>query len=72
MTARELRELSEGELTEKARAFREDLFKLRLRGSVGQIENPMRIRVLRRDLARIATVLRERARTTAVTEKGGA
>ncbi len=72
MTARELRELSEGELTEKARAFREELFKLRLRGSVSQIENPMRIRVLRRDLSRIATVLRERARTTPAAGKGGA
>ncbi|MGH7363628.1 MAG: 50S ribosomal protein L29, partial [Candidatus Methylomirabilales bacterium] len=52
MTARELRELTEAELTEKARAFREELFKLRLRASVTQLENPMRIRVLRRDLAR--------------------
>ena len=68
MTARGLRELTEAELTEKARAFREELFKLRLRASVTQLENPMRIRVLRRDLARIATVLLERVRGAAPTE----
>jgi large subunit ribosomal protein L29 len=63
MTAQELRELTDAELEEKARGFREELFKLRLRASVSQIENPMRIRLLRRELARVATVLRERART---------
>jgi len=67
VTARELRELTEEELGEKARAFREELFKLRLRASVSQLENPMRIRTLRRELARIATVLRERARRGAPT-----
>ena len=72
MTARELRELAEGELAEKAQAFREELFKLRLRASVSQLENPMRIRDLRRDLARIATVLRERPRGAAPTEGGKA
>lgn len=68
MTARELRELSDAELEEKARGFREELFKLRLRASVSQIENPMRIRLLRRGLARVATVLRERARTARAAE----
>ncbi|MGH7361836.1 MAG: 50S ribosomal protein L29 [Candidatus Methylomirabilales bacterium] len=72
MTVRELRELAEGELAEKARAFREELFKLRLRASVSQLENPMRIRDLRRDLARIATVLRERLRGAVPTEGGKA
>lgn len=72
MTGRELRELTEAELAEKARTFREELFRLRLRASVSQLENPMRIRVLRRDLARIATVLRERVRGAAPTGKGKA
>ncbi len=72
MTGREVRELTEGELTEKARAFREELFKLRLRASVSQLENPMRIRALRRDLARIATVLKERVRGAALTGGGKA
>lgn len=70
MTAQELRELTEAELAEKGRTFREELFRLRLRASVSQLENPMRIRVLRRDLARIATVLRERARGAARTGEG--
>lgn len=73
MGAQELRELTEAELAEKARTFREELFKLRLRSSVSQLENPMRIRMLRRDLARIATVLRDRARGAApATGKGKA
>ncbi len=61
MTAKELRELSPDELVKKEAEMREDLFKLRMRAAVSQIENPSRIRQLRRDIARIHTVRREQA-----------
>lgn len=60
MEAREFRELTLEELKQKEADIREDLFKLKVRASISQVENPMRIRQLRRDLARLKTVLRER------------
>ena len=60
MTAKDLRDLGPEELAKKEAELREDLFKLRMRAAVSQIDNPSRIRQLRRDIARIHTVLRER------------
>jgi large subunit ribosomal protein L29 len=54
----ELRDLTADELRQKAAETQEDLFKLRLRQATTQLENPMRIRQLRRDLARIRTAER--------------
>ncbi len=51
----ELRDLTAEELRQKAGEVQEELFKLRLRQATTQVENPMRIRRLRRDLARIRT-----------------
>ena len=59
MTAAELRDLGPEELAKKEAELREDLFKLRMRAAVSQIENPSRIRKLRRDIARIHTVRRQ-------------
>jgi large subunit ribosomal protein L29 len=53
-----LRDLTSDELRQKAAETQEDLFKLRLRQASTQVENPMRIRQLRRDLARIRTAER--------------
>jgi len=61
MRLRELRELGEEELAQKERDFREEMFRLRLRGATGQIENKMKARMVRRDLARVLTLKRERA-----------
>ena len=61
MRLRELRELGDDELTQKERDFREEMFRLRLRGATGQIENKMKARMVRRDLARVLTLKRERA-----------
>ncbi len=61
MKARELHELTTEELEQKRNDFREDLFRLRMRKAVGQLENPIRLRQLRRDIARISTILRARA-----------
>jgi len=60
MKARELRELSIPELKEKLVQLREELFNLRFQKTIHKLENPMRIRQVKRDIARILTVLREK------------
>jgi large subunit ribosomal protein L29 len=62
MTAEELRELSDPELEEKFREFKEELFRLRFANVTGQLDNPQRLKRLRRDIARVLTVQNERAR----------
>ncbi len=65
MDAKEFRELSTEELEQKLRELRDDLFKLKLRASTTQLENPSRIRLLRREIARGETVRRELLRKPA-------
>jgi large subunit ribosomal protein L29 len=62
MKARELRELTEDELQQKEKELADQLFKLRFQQAVGQVENAMKLRNIRRDLARIKTVRKEKAR----------
>ena len=69
MDAAELRDLSDAELQAKEEECREAFFKLRLRAAVSPLENPMRLRGLRRDIARIQTVRHERARAAARTKE---
>jgi large subunit ribosomal protein L29 len=59
MRAKEIRELSIDELRQKEREVAEEIFRLRMRKSTGQLENPMRVRTLRRDLARLKTIQQE-------------
>ncbi len=59
--ARDFRELSVDELKARLAEFTEERFRLRFRSATEAIENPIRFRALRRDIARIQTVLRERA-----------
>ncbi|MCL4879565.1 MAG: 50S ribosomal protein L29 [Anaerolineae bacterium] len=59
-TAKEIRQLTESEIKEKLDEAKEELFKLRFQKSTGQLENTARLRVVRREVARIKTVLRER------------
>lgn len=54
----ELKELTAEELRQKQAGLQDELFKLRLRQATSQVENPMRIRQLRRDIARIRTAQR--------------
>ncbi len=51
----EVRELSAGELKEKERELRRELFNLKFRKATNQLDNTARIRLLRRDLARVLT-----------------
>jgi large subunit ribosomal protein L29 len=57
---REVRDLGTEELKQKERDLVEELFKLRIRLSSGQLESPAMMRSVRKDIARIKTVLRER------------
>jgi large subunit ribosomal protein L29 len=54
-----LREMTEGERTAKLQHLREEVFNLRFRNSMAQLDNPLRLREVRRDIARILTVQRE-------------
>ena len=59
MKAKEFRELTEVELQEKLKNLKEELFHLRFQNAVNQLENPMRIKAVKKDIARVLTVLRE-------------
>ncbi|HXG44651.1 MAG TPA: 50S ribosomal protein L29 [Gemmatimonadales bacterium] len=60
MKARQLHEMSTDELKAKLAELAEERFRLRFRSATEAIENPMRFRHLRKDIARIQTILRER------------
>ena len=60
MKAAELRDLGADELGAKERELTDQLFRMRIQKSMGQLEVPEKIRLVRRDLARIKTVLRQR------------
>ena len=62
MKPQELKELSDDELRTKEKELADQLFKLRFQHTLGQLENPMKIRNIRRDIARIKTVLEEKRR----------
>jgi large subunit ribosomal protein L29 len=61
MKAKELREMSVEDLRKKERDIREDLFKLKFQHGIRRLENPARLSLLRRDIARIQTIMREQA-----------
>jgi large subunit ribosomal protein L29 len=58
--AKELRELPDEDLLERVESLKEELFNLRFQFATGQLDNPMRIRTVRHDIARLLTVLRQR------------
>jgi large subunit ribosomal protein L29 len=58
--AKDLRLLNEGELFEKEKELSEELFNLRFQQATGQLENVMRIPQVRREIARLKTILREK------------
>jgi large subunit ribosomal protein L29 len=62
MKAAELRELGADELGVKERELTDQLFRLRIQKSMGQLEAPAKMRGVRRDLARVKTVLRQKAK----------
>jgi large subunit ribosomal protein L29 len=60
MKTKELRALSVDDLVKREQDVREDLFKLRFQHSIRRLENPAKLAVLKKDIARIQTVLTEK------------
>ncbi|HTR44680.1 MAG TPA: 50S ribosomal protein L29 [Thermodesulfovibrionales bacterium] len=60
MKSSALREMTPEELTLKEQDLRRELFNLRFRLATGEVENPMRIRAVRKDIARVLTVMTEK------------
>ena len=61
MQPKDIRDLRPEELATTEAEVREELFRLRVRGATGQVDNKMRARLVRRDLARVLTIRREKA-----------
>jgi large subunit ribosomal protein L29 len=59
MKPREVRDLTKDEILAKRDELEKEIFNLKIRQATKQIDNPLRIRVLRRELARITTILHE-------------
>jgi len=57
---KEIRDMDEVELKTKLQSLKEELFNLRFQQSTGQIENPMRIKEVRKNIARLKTIMHER------------
>ncbi len=60
MKARELKDMSKAELSQKEKDLTEELFNLKFQHATGQLENTQRLPLVRRDLARVKTILREK------------
>jgi len=60
MKAKELRELTSEEIVSRIDQLKSELFNLRFQLATGQLENPMRIRQVRKDIARAKTILKQR------------
>lgn len=60
MKVNEIREMTDIELEQKVRDFKEELFNLRFQLATGQLDNPMRIGEVRKSIARVKTIIRER------------
>ncbi|MCX7973765.1 MAG: 50S ribosomal protein L29 [Candidatus Aminicenantes bacterium] len=60
MKARELQELSDDELKRREEELKDQLFKLRAQHAIGQLENTAKLKNIRREIARLKTILRER------------
>lgn len=60
MKSVEIRKLSYEELNKKLKELKTELFNLRFQLAINQLQNPMRIRVVKKDIARIKTIIRER------------
>jgi large subunit ribosomal protein L29 len=61
MEAKELREMSAEDLVQKLASLREEITHLKLKRATSRLENPMKLKESKRDLARVETILREKA-----------
>jgi large subunit ribosomal protein L29 len=60
MKAKEVRQLSGAELNNQLTELKAELFNLRFQLATGQLDNPLRIKAVRKDIARVKTIIRER------------
>ena len=60
MKASEIRELNKDELENKIKELKEELFNLRFQHAINQLDNPLRLKSVKKDIARTMTILRER------------
>jgi large subunit ribosomal protein L29 len=64
MKVKEIRDLGADDIRTRLAELERERFNLRFRGATETLENPLRLRTIRRDIARLQTVLAEKARTT--------
>ncbi len=69
MRPEEIRELADVDLAQQIEEMTEELFNLRMKSAYEELENPLRIRQLKRDIARLKTIQRERLLAAARTSK---
>ena len=62
MKAEEIRALSQDEMQQKLESLKKELFNLRFQHGIGQLENPRRIKLVQKDIARLYTVIEEMTR----------
>ena len=62
MKANQIRDLSEKELGEKLKSLKEELFNLRFQHAINQLENPLRLNQVKKDIARVKTIICENER----------
>ena len=60
MKANEVREMTQAELEAKLVSLKKDLFMLRMQHATNQLDNPMRLNAVKKDIARIKTIIREK------------
>ena len=60
MKTKELHELTNDELNTKLKELKEELFNLRFRHAIGQLENPSNLKTCRKEIAKVKTILRQR------------
>ena len=60
MKASEIRELSEVDLAEKLKDLKAELFNLRFQHAINQLDNPMRLNLIKKDIARVKTIMTQR------------
>jgi large subunit ribosomal protein L29 len=66
MRAEEIREMGKDDVAARIRELEEEQFRLKFRSATEPLEDPLRLRVIRRDIARLKTVLREKAMTESI------
>ncbi len=67
----EIREMSDADIHARVAELEEERFRLRFRSATEPLENPLRLRTIRRDIARLKTILRERQLAAAGGARGG-